>query len=247
MAAEKLLPRPRRHRINDKFLSIFPVQFCMIENHNKLFLVLLFIFVSINPLSAEEKPDPLENFLKNFESYQAGFKQVLSNEHGAELESSNGVVYIQKPGKFRWVYEEPYKQVIITDSKTLWLYDEDLAQVTIKDITESIENTPAAIISGQVDINEYFVLVDMGNIEGYDWVELTPRDTESQYTSVRLGFDKDNLGMMILFDNLGQVTRIDFLNPERNKRFGGPLFTFEIPEGVDIVDERQQEKPDTAQ
>jgi outer membrane lipoprotein carrier protein len=78
----------------------------------------------------------------------------------------------------------------------------------------------------------------MGKIEGYDWIELTPKDVENQYNSVRLGFDDNNLGMMIMFDNLGQVTRIDFHNPVRNKRFGGPLFTFETPEGVDVVDER---------
>ena len=65
------------------------------------------------------------------------------------------------------------------------------------------------------------------------------RDLDSQYRDVRLGFDKNNLVMMILHDNLGQITRIDFLNPERNKRFGGPLFTFTPPEGVDVIDERQ--------
>ena len=193
---------------------------------------------------AEENADPLAFFLNKLESYQADFRQTLSNEQGEALETSTGKVYMQNPGRYRWEYDQPYVQLLITDSETLWIYDKDLEQVTIKNVAGAIDNTPAAIISGQKNITENFVVVNMGVIEGFDWVELTPRDIESQYRNIRLGFDKNSLIMMILNDNLGQITRIDFLNPERNKRFGGPLFTFEIPAGVDVIDERQLEKPD---
>jgi chaperone LolA len=203
-----------------------------------IFINSVFILFISHVVLAEEKQNPLDYFLTKLESFQADFTQTLSNEQGVTLETSSGVVYMQNPSKFRWVYQEPYAQLIVTDGKTLWLYDEDLAQVSIRDIEESINNTPAAIISGQENIDKYYVTVDMGKIEGYDWIELTPKDVENQYNSVRLGFDDNNLGMMIMFDNLGQVTRIDFHNPVRNKRFGGPLFTFETPEGVDVVDER---------
>jgi chaperone LolA len=203
-----------------------------------IFINSVFILFISHVVLAEEKQNPLDYFLTKLESFQADFTQTLSNEQGVSLETSSGVVYMQNPSKFRWVYQEPYAQLIVTDGKTLWLYDEDLAQVSIRDIEESINNTPAAIISGQENIDKYYVTVDMGKIEGYDWIELTPKDVENQYNSVRLGFDDNNLGMMIMFDNLGQVTRIDFHNPVRNKRFGGPLFTFETPEGVDVVDER---------
>ena len=193
---------------------------------------------------ADGKSDPLAFFLDELESFQADFKQTLSNEQGVMLETSTGKVYMQNPGRYRWVYEKPYAQLLITDSKTLWIYDQDLEQVTIKDISSAIDNTPAAIISGKQNINEHFVVVNMGVIEGFDWIELTPRDIDNQYRSVRIGFDKNNLGMMILNDNLGQITRIDFLNPVRNKRMGGPLFTFSVPAGVDVIDERQSEKTD---
>ena len=193
---------------------------------------------------ADENTAALDFFLKDLESYQADFMQTLSNEQGEALETSTGKVYMQNPGRYRWEYEQPYVQLLITDSETLWIYDKDLEQITIKNVAGAIDNTPAAIISGQQNLTENFVVVNMGVIEGFDWVELTPRDIENQYRSIRLGFDKSNLIMMILNDNLGQITRIDFLNPVRNQRFGGPLFTFEIPAGVDVIDERQLEKPD---
>jgi outer membrane lipoprotein carrier protein len=204
----------------------------------KVFLFCILYFSLVFSAFAENTKNALDHFLNNLESFKADFTQTLSNERGDILETSSGEVFLQNPGKFRWVYKEPYSQLIITDGVTLWLYDEDLEQVTIRDISTTIDKTPAAVISGQENINEHYVSTDMGEIEGYDWMELTPKDIENQYSSVRLGFDKNELGMMVLFDNLGQITRIDFENPVRNKRFGGPLFTFEIPENVDVIDDR---------
>ena len=213
----------------------------MLKSHNKNILAAIFILFPLvtTSIHAGEIDNPLNNFLHNLESFKADFTQTLSNERGDILEISSGEVYLQNPGKFRWVYKEPYAQLIITDGETLWLYDQDLEQVTIRDVSKTIDKTPAAIISGQENIDEYYVSIDLGEIEGYDWIELTPRDIENQYSSVRLGFNKNELGMMVLFDNLGQITRIDFQNPVRNKRFGGPLFTFEVPENVDVIDDRK--------
>ena len=78
----------------------------------------------------------------------------------------------------------------------------------------------------------------MGTIEKFDWVELTPRDIESQYNSIRLGFDSEQLGMMVMFDNLGQVTRIDFTDEIINKKMDDSMFNFEPPQGIDIIDDR---------
>src|SRR5690606_32031985 len=146
-----------------------------------VFILFTLYFSLFSSAFAEEKQNPLDHFLNKLESFRANFTQTLSNEQGVALETSSGIMYMQNPGKFRWEYKEPYEQLIITDSKTLWLYDADLAQVTIRDIEDSINTTPAAIISGQENIDKYYVMVDMGNIEGYDWIELTPKDIENQY------------------------------------------------------------------
>ena len=33
----------------------------------------------------------------------------------------------------------------------------------------------------------------MGFIDGYEWIELTPKDLEAQYKSIKMGFDNDKL------------------------------------------------------
>jgi outer membrane lipoprotein carrier protein len=188
--------------------------------------------------TAEEDKGHIQKFLQGLDTWQVNFEQTLHNERGEKLEKVKGVLYLQRPGKFHWAYEDPYKQQIITDGETLWIYDEDLEQVTIRDISGSMKQTPAYIIVGNENIEEYFVMIDMGEIEGYDWVELTPRDIEAQYSSIRFGFDHDNLGMMVIYDNLGQVTRIDFSDDKRNIQLDTILFMFEPPPNIDVIDDR---------
>ena len=53
-------------------------------------------------------------------------------DNGRVSRQSTGTFGIARLGKFRFVYEKPYKQTIVSDGTTVWLYDEDLNQVTIK-------------------------------------------------------------------------------------------------------------------
>jgi len=201
----------------------------------KLFALLLFATVTY---AESSDADHLKRFLDNVQTLEANFKQTLVDDQGIELESSSGVVFLNRPDKFRWDYQQPYTQTIVTNGDTLWFYDEDLEQVTIRDVSSSIANTPAAVFGSYEDIDEQFIIIDMGTIEKFDWVELTPRDIESQYNSIRLGFDSEQLGMMVMFDNLGQVTRIDFTDEIINKKMDDSMFDFEPPQGIDIIDDR---------
>ena len=129
-------------------------------------------------------------------------------------------------------------ETIVTNGEVLWFYDEDLEQVTIREVSSSVESTPVVILGSYEDIEKQFIIIDMENIEGFDWVELTPRGIDSQYNSIRLGFNREKLGMMLMFDNLGQVTRIDFTEEVINKTLDNGTFDFESPEGVDVIDGR---------
>ncbi|MCS3902774.1 outer membrane lipoprotein carrier protein [Methylohalomonas lacus] len=184
--------------------------------------------------------DKLRSFLEDLDSLTADFEQQLRDESGDLLETSRGKLYLQRPGRFDWQYNEPYAQRILTDGDTLWIYDEDLEQVTIRDMEAGMQATPAAILGGSADIDELYDIVDLGELEGYDWVRLESRDEDSQYSDVRLGFDGRKLGMMILSDNFGQTTRIDFSNVELNPGLDTSRFEFTPPDGVDVIDDRAQ-------
>jgi outer membrane lipoprotein carrier protein len=199
------------------------------------------LFTAVHVVNAEEKPAQLDNFLRELETFSAAFEQTLLNQYGEELEKSVGVMHIRRPGMFHWAYWEPYVQYLISDGVNLWIYDEDLEQVTIRDISNVIEESPAAILGGEIDIDAHYIVIDIDieGADGNDWLELTPRDVDSQYSAIRLGFRKGQLSSMILFDSLGQTTQIKLLDMKRNNALNIELFNFTVPEGVDVIDSRQ--------
>src|ERR1700730_12125110 len=74
----------------------------------------------------------LESILTSTKTTQADFSQVLTDTKGNQLQTSNGSMAIERPGKFRWDIKSPMKQLIIADGSFLWIYDTDLEQVTKK-------------------------------------------------------------------------------------------------------------------
>ncbi len=206
---------------------------------SKYLLSGVFLF-SISIFSiADEQPEHLTNFLKDLETFSAAFEQISLNQFGEELEKSVGVMHIRRPGMFHWAYWEPYIQYLISDGVNLWIYDEDLEQVTIRDISNLIEESPAAILGGEIDIDAHYIVINLDTTDGNDWIEMTPRDVESQYSSIQLGFKDSQLYSMILLDHLGQTTVIKLLDMKRNNALNIELFQFTVPEGVDVIDSRQ--------
>lgn len=202
-------------------------------------LVILLLLGYVQAIVAGQGEEKLRVYLNDLSTLQADFTQRLFNEDGELIETAQGRLYLAKPGRFYWQYQQPYQQRIMSDGQTLWIYDEDLQQVTIRDVEEGLQSTPAAILGGGSRLDEHYLVEEMGEIEGYDWVKLQSLETDSQYRDIRLGFDGTRLGIMILTDNLGQTTRIDFDGEQRNVRLVPSLFEFTPPPGVDVIDDRQ--------
>ena len=81
------------------------------------------LFVSIDLITA------VEDFLDDVTTISGRFEQELIDADDAVVEESSGTLDIQRPGRFRWSYTEPYRQDLIADGTNLWSYDVDLEQV----------------------------------------------------------------------------------------------------------------------
>ena len=67
------------------------------------------------------------------------------------------------------------------------------------------------------------------------WLRLTPRQKDSGLGAVRLKLAGDSMQALQLEDGLGQTTRIDLLDPQRNGTLPAARFTFKPPPGVDVI------------
>lgn len=177
----------------------------------------------------------LGRFFNEIRSYTASFQQVVLDESKQPLQESKGRLWIERPGKFRWNYETPYKQQIVGDGERLWIYDEDLQQVTVKPLDRALLDTPAMLLSGKGRLEDQFTVKDLGTDKNMEWVQLLPKRKDSGFEEVRLGFEHGKFKVFELRDGLGQTTRYTLRNAQENVTIEPARFTFTPPKGADVV------------
>lgn len=182
----------------------------------------------------------VDSYLEGLQGLQAQFHQVLTDRSGRAIDESSGVLAIRRPNRFRWDYREPYEQVIVADGSRIWLYDTDLEQVTVRKLDDTLSATPAMLLSGEGNLDENFTVTGVENDGGIQWVDMEPKRGDTDFKSVRLGFEGATLKHMQLADKLGQTTRLTFTNVERNPVLDPSRFTFSVPPGVDVIGDPSQ-------
>jgi outer membrane lipoprotein carrier protein len=178
----------------------------------------------------------LEGFISRAKNLQAKFTQTSLDEQGKVIQTSQGDFYLQQPGKFRWNYNQPYAQEIVSKDGKVWFYDADLEQLIIKKIDQSIGDTPALLLSGGVDLNEKYSIVKDREDGEILWLKLTPKSTDSSFKYILVGLKGDMLYGMELSDNFGQLTQIIFSNITMPKTLAPELFEFVAPAGTDVFE-----------
>lgn len=177
----------------------------------------------------------LERFVNDVQTLQGRFEQSLIDADQQLVEESSGTLEIQRPGQFRWVYTEPYEQVLVADGSNIWSYDVDLAQVTVKPQAEVLSNTPASLLGGSPDALEQFDYIGSFVDRGTVWVTLRPKDRDNGFAKVELGFNDGKLSRMLFSDNLEQTTLIALFDVSLNLEIDADHFEFDPPDDVDIV------------
>lgn len=174
-------------------------------------------------------------YLQTTRSARGNFTQKVYDGNGNLTQQSSGRFVFERPGRFRWYYLQPYPELIVGNGKQVWIYDQDLDQVTVQRMAKALGSTPAALLAGDANINQAFVLRDAGDRNGMEWLQATPRDPNAGFARIRLGFGATGLDAMELFDNFGQRTELRFYNVKRNVKVDPKLFYFVPPKGADVL------------
>ncbi len=179
--------------------------------------------------------DRLDQFMRQTQSASGEFEQRIVNRERTVVQESRGTLAFQRPGKFRWNYVKPYAQLIVGDGARVWIYDQDLNQVTVRKLDQALGATPAALLAGSNEAMKAFVLADQGTRDGLEWLEATPREKESSFERIRMGFGPKTLERMELTDTFGQTTLLRFIKLDSNPKLDESLFTFTPPKGADVI------------
>ncbi|NMG44558.1 outer membrane lipoprotein chaperone LolA [Aromatoleum toluvorans] len=177
----------------------------------------------------------LRQFIDGARTAQGEFDQTVFAASGRKPQRASGSFVFARPGKFRWTYEKPYPQVLVSDGEKLWSWDRDLNQVTVKRLGDALGSTPAAILAGDGAIERNFELSEAGSGDGLEWVHAKPKLAESSFESMRMGFAGGTLKRMELKDNFGQTTLIEFRSLTAGARPDPAQFRFVPPPGADVI------------
>ena len=187
------------------------------------------------PVATAASLQRFSEFINETLTARGEFEQKIFDRNRKLLQESRGTLAFSRPGKFRWSYVKPYAQLIVGDGSKVWIYDEDLKQVTVKKLDQALGSTPAALLAGNNEAMRAFNLSDRGEKDGLEWLEALPRDKESGFERIRMGFNSSGLKVMELVDSLGQTTVLRFASLERNPRLDPGLFRFSPPKGADVI------------
>jgi len=197
-----------------------------------IFPLLLWLSLLCPALSAAAPvPASVERFFTDLSTLQADFDQQVVDANQQLVQSAQGQLWIQRPGRFRWNYETPYRQQLVADGERVWSFDEDLEQVTVQPASEILTATPAMLLSGTQPLDEVFEF--SAGTDGN--IMLQPKNTDSNITTLTLGFAGDILNRIEAHDSFGNTTVFSFSNVQRNGQLSPALFRFIPPPGADVV------------
>ena len=183
-------------------------------------------------------------------------ERYLENGRLARVEA--GVAFFRRPGKMRWEYESPEKNLFLVDGKTAWFYvpaDHTVTRVPVKESTDW--RTPLALLTREMKISRVCVRVTLTSLEkpaNPENVLLScelraeqPKGHPSQggslaqesQTSTRLllevGPNTGTLDRVLVRDRGGVEVEFRFTNWQINPSLPESLFHFDAPRGVAVV------------
>ncbi len=184
------------------------------------------------PGSAREQ---LQLFSSGLESLHARFEQRVVSGDGVVEDSSGGQVWLSRPQRFRWEYGGDFPELVVADGARVWIYDVTLEQVTVRDQSSAAADSPLTLLTDPGRLDEQFEVREAGDASGLQLLELRARSAESDFERILLGLRDAGLELMIMEDAFGLRTELRFQEVKRNPVIDPKLFSFEPPDGVDVI------------
>ena len=179
--------------------------------------------------------ESLRDFVREAKTGRATFTQTVTSPDGAKKKASSGNFEFSRPNRFRFEYRKPYEQLIVGDGQKVWIFDADLQQASSRPLAQALGSTPAALLAGG-SLDKDFNLSNLPAAQGLEWVQAVPRDKESAFQSLRVGFKGRTLAAIEIVDSFGQHSRLDFNDLATNVPVGLDVFKFVPPKGVAVVE-----------
>ena len=174
------------------------------------------------------------------DGFTARFTQQSTIKAMDITDTAEGKLLVKRPGMMRWEYEMPEEQIIITDGELLWIYRPVDDQVMIGEAPDYFgEGKGASFLSDIRKIrNNFDISIDKEKKDPeYFILKLIPHQKKLDLAFIYLAVSKDDF-------QVDQVTTVNAYEDETiirmydyrfNSNIDDSVFTFEAPEGADVI------------
>ncbi len=185
----------------------------------------------------QRKYDTIRDFSADFiQTYQGGVLRKQVTERGRVL--------VKKPGKMRWDYAAPEKKLFLSDGVKIYSYVPEDKQVVVGSVPkDDSAGAPILFLAGRGNLVRDFTAslgdVPPGSPADSAALKLVPRIAQSDYDWLLLVVDRQSLTLraLVTMDAEGGRSSISFANLKENVNPADKEFAFNIPHGVDVINE----------
>lgn len=147
-----------------------------------------------------------------------------------------GVVWVKRPGRMRWEYQEPEAKLFVSDGRRFYFYVPAERQVVVSE-QDPRHSLAARLLWGQGGLLDEFVAsLDEPLEEGALRLRLEPRQPQADVERATIDAEPGGRIRAILLEDVqGNRTRFRFEKLRENSGLGDARFRFEIPAGVEVI------------
>jgi outer membrane lipoprotein carrier protein len=222
-----------------------------IFRHALFALSLIFLLCCAPPKGAVATPaDPLRLFEMRYQPSRSLSVVFLERflENGQLMREEAGKAYFLRPGKMRWEYEKPEKNLFLVDGKYVWFYAPADRTVTRVPADKSEDwRTPVAFLTSGAKLSRICAKAQRVSSEPasqpnafvYSCILKNGDDSSASGGDSRPIYfeitDKGELTRLKMDEGAGQSLEFLFRQWEWNPPLDKAMFTFSPPQGVAIV------------
>jgi len=185
--------------------------------------------------------DKVDKHYNNLRSMKSNFTEEY---HGAGMaRTESGTLWLKKPGKMRWDYQQPRKKVFLSDGKTAWFYVPGEQQARKAPVNKLDDlRSPLRFLLGRTKLLKEFNQLGIAPkiqpaLPGDIVMRGSPKGMEDRVSLVILEVNPEGRIDRIEIEEVdGAVTDFRFADTAENLPVEDSLFHFSPPPGVDVVE-----------
>jgi outer membrane lipoprotein carrier protein len=189
-------------------------------------------------LDANGVVDKVQKFYAEVKQVTAQFRQSVTNDTFGSTKTSDGTVWIMKPGKMRWDYLEKkqnkvqVKKSFISNGSNLYVVEHDNMQVVKKSLEKDLMPVAVSFLYGKGDLkSEFNAALDTSGKYGAkgDFVlKLTPKKPSAQYKNLFLVVNPSDFRVTqsVIIDSSNNTNHFRFYAPDFEKAIKAEWFEF---------------------